>query len=177
MTRLSFFSILLTAVLGVLFIYVAEDIPALGDPDSPPIKYTFLFSVDADGVEKELDQGVLPSRVRETLQKRRFPPSSRIERIPNTKGEWVGYIEKEEPRYPKEEKYYHLRLEGKKLTVFRYAFVVRWIEKGLEETAVPNMVTYGLADYRGYDTLGETTVIFTAGVSVILLLRRRGRLS
>jgi multicomponent Na+:H+ antiporter subunit B len=37
------------------------------------------------------------------------------------------------------------------------------------------MVTYILADYRGYDTLGETTVIFTAGISVILLLRRRGK--
>jgi multicomponent Na+:H+ antiporter subunit B len=35
-----------------------------------------------------------------------------------------------------------------------------------------------LADYRGYDTLGETTVIFTAGIGVMLLLRgarRRGR--
>jgi len=28
-----------------------------------------------------------------------------------------------------------------------------------------------LASYRGYDTLGETTVIFTAGVAVLLLLR------
>lgn len=176
MTRLSFFSILLTAVLGILFIYVAEDIPALGDPESPPIKYTRLFSVGADGAEEELDRGVLPGLVKETLQKRGFPPSSRVERIPDTKGEWVVYIEKEEPHYPKEEKYYHLKLEGNNLTVFRYAFVVRWIEKGLEETAVSNMVTYGLADYRGYDTLGETTVIFTAGVSVILLLRRRSRL-
>lgn len=176
MTRLSFFSILLTAVLGVLFIYVAEDIPALGDPESPPIKYTFLFSVDADRSEKELKQGVLPIRVKDALQKRGFPPLSRLERISAAKPEWVGYIEKEEPRYAKEEKYYHLKLEGKKLTVFRYAFVVRWIEKGLEETAVPNMVTYGLADYRGYDTLGETTVIFTAGVSVILLLRKRSKL-
>jgi multicomponent Na+:H+ antiporter subunit B len=34
------------------------------------------------------------------------------------------------------------------------------------------MVTAVLASYRGYDTLGETTVIFTAGISVILLLRR-----
>ena len=30
-----------------------------------------------------------------------------------------------------------------------------------------------LADYRGYDTLGETTVIFTAGIGVMLLLRGR----
>jgi len=48
----------------------------------------------------------------------------------------------------------------------------RYIAKALEETEVPNIVTAILADYRGYDTLGETTVIFTAGVSVILLLRR-----
>jgi len=30
-----------------------------------------------------------------------------------------------------------------------------------------------LASYRGYDKLGETTVVFTAGVGVIALLRRR----
>ncbi len=49
----------------------------------------------------------------------------------------------------------------------------RYIEKTLEETATPNAVTSVLADYRGYDTLGETSVIFTAGVSCILILRRR----
>jgi len=32
-----------------------------------------------------------------------------------------------------------------------------------------------LASYRGYDTLGETTVVFTAGVGVIVLLRRLRR--
>ncbi len=53
----------------------------------------------------------------------------------------------------------------------------RYIEKTEIETATPNMVTSVLADYRGYDTLGETTVIFTAGVSCILLLRRRRKKS
>lgn len=48
----------------------------------------------------------------------------------------------------------------------------RYIEKTMEETDTPDMVTSILADYRGYDTLGETTVIFTAGISVLLLLRR-----
>ncbi len=48
----------------------------------------------------------------------------------------------------------------------------RYIEKSVEETATPNVVTSLLADYRGYDTLGETTVIFTAGIVCILLLRR-----
>lgn len=52
-----------------------------------------------------------------------------------------------------------------------------YIEKTDEEIGVPNIVTAVLASYRGYDTLGETTVIFTAGVGVLLLLaglRRRG---
>jgi multicomponent Na+:H+ antiporter subunit B len=38
---------------------------------------------------------------------------------------------------------------------------------------VPNSVTSLLAAYRGYDTMYETTVIFTAGISMLLLLRRR----
>ena len=38
-------------------------------------------------------------------------------------------------------------------------------------THVPNLVTAVLADYRSYDTMFETAVIFTAGVCLILLLR------
>jgi multicomponent Na+:H+ antiporter subunit B len=38
---------------------------------------------------------------------------------------------------------------------------------------VPNTVTSLLAAYRGYDTMYETTVIFVAGTSMLLLLRRR----
>ena len=41
------------------------------------------------------------------------------------------------------------------------------------ETGVPNVVTAVLASYRGYDTLGETTVIFTAGLGVMILLGMR----
>jgi multicomponent Na+:H+ antiporter subunit B len=47
-----------------------------------------------------------------------------------------------------------------------------YLRHSLEDTATPNVVTSVLADYRGYDTLGETTVIFTAGMACILLLRR-----
>jgi len=50
-----------------------------------------------------------------------------------------------------------------------------YIEKSLEETAVPNIVTAVLADYRGYDTMFETTVIFCAGITVLTLLRRTQR--
>ncbi len=38
---------------------------------------------------------------------------------------------------------------------------------------VPNLVTGVLVSYRSLDTLFETAVIFTAGISVVLLLRRR----
>jgi multicomponent Na+:H+ antiporter subunit B len=37
------------------------------------------------------------------------------------------------------------------------------------------VVTAVLASYRGYDTLGEVTVIFTAGVGVLILLVARSR--
>ena len=50
-----------------------------------------------------------------------------------------------------------------------------YLHHSLEQTATPNVVTSILADYRGYDTLGETSVIFTAGMACILLLRRRRR--
>lgn len=46
----------------------------------------------------------------------------------------------------------------------------QYIEKTPEDIAVPNVVTAVLASYRGFDTLGETMVIFTAGVAVVLLL-------
>ncbi|NJO36053.1 MAG: DUF4040 domain-containing protein [Rhodospirillales bacterium] len=51
----------------------------------------------------------------------------------------------------------------------------RYLKDSVKETMVPNIVTAVLADYRGYDTLGETTVIFTAGIGVLLLLKGRRR--
>jgi len=49
----------------------------------------------------------------------------------------------------------------------------RYLTEGPEKTGVPNVVTVVLASYRSFDTLGETTVVFTAGIGVIALLRRR----
>ena len=46
-----------------------------------------------------------------------------------------------------------------------------YIQKSMEETSVPNVVTAVLADYRGFDTMFETTVIFCAGVACFMLLR------
>ena len=51
----------------------------------------------------------------------------------------------------------------------------RYLEKSPDEIGMPNVVTGVLASYRGYDTLGELTVIFTAGVGVLALLGIRRR--
>ena len=47
-----------------------------------------------------------------------------------------------------------------------------YLNRNYEETHIPNVVTSVLASYRGFDTLGETVVIFTAGIGVLLLLKR-----
>lgn len=58
---------------------------------------------------------------------------------------------------------------------FHTHVIPRYLEQGLKETGVANIVTAVLASYRGYDTLGEVVVIFTAGIGVIALLRRTRR--
>ncbi|MGE4610841.1 MAG: DUF4040 domain-containing protein [Paracoccaceae bacterium] len=53
-----------------------------------------------------------------------------------------------------------------------------YLERSPYEIDIPNVVTAILASYRSYDTLGETAVVFTAGIGVLLLLsglRRRRR--
>lgn len=46
----------------------------------------------------------------------------------------------------------------------------RYLKQSGEEIGIPNVVTSVLASYRGYDTLGEVTVVFTAAIGVLLLL-------
>lgn len=52
-----------------------------------------------------------------------------------------------------------------------------YLEESYGDIGVPNVVTSVLASYRGYDTLGETTVVFTAGIGVLLLLVRGRRIA
>jgi len=58
--------------------------------------------------------------------------------------------------------------------------IPEYIEGTHEIFHIPNVVTAVLGSYRGYDTLGETAVVFTAGIGVLLLIgiagngRRRG---
>jgi len=46
----------------------------------------------------------------------------------------------------------------------------RYIEQSADEVGPPNIVTSVLASYRGYDTMGEVGVVFTAAIGVLLLL-------
>lgn len=47
-----------------------------------------------------------------------------------------------------------------------------YLKVNMQETGIPNVVTAVLGSWRGFDTLGETAVIFMGGVGVLLLLRR-----
>ncbi len=51
----------------------------------------------------------------------------------------------------------------------------RYIEESPKEVGLPNMVTSVLASYRGFDTLGETVVVFSAAIGVLALLGVRRR--
>jgi multicomponent Na+:H+ antiporter subunit B len=50
-----------------------------------------------------------------------------------------------------------------------------YMEGSRNEIGIPNVVTSVLASYRGYDTMGETTVVFTALIGVLLLLTSGGK--
>lgn len=50
--------------------------------------------------------------------------------------------------------------------------VDRYLEKGEEEAGCKNIVTDIILNYRGYDTMGEVTVIFTALCAVLAILKR-----
>jgi len=47
------------------------------------------------------------------------------------------------------------------------------IENAQSEAGANNVVSSVVFDYRGYDTLGEATILFTAVTAVVMLFRRR----
>lgn len=50
-----------------------------------------------------------------------------------------------------------------------------YIARGLADTGAANLVAGVILDYRGYDTLGEATVLFTAIIGATVILRTRSR--
>lgn len=50
-----------------------------------------------------------------------------------------------------------------------------YVREGLTKTGSANLVTAVLLDFRAYDTLGEATILFTAVLGTIVILRKTGR--
>lgn len=50
-----------------------------------------------------------------------------------------------------------------------------YLDHGLSKTGAANLVTSVILDFRAYDTLGEATVLFTAVIGALAVLRRIGR--
>ncbi|MBR9999102.1 MAG: DUF4040 domain-containing protein [Cyclobacteriaceae bacterium] len=50
-----------------------------------------------------------------------------------------------------------------------------YVESGSGPTGSTNLVTGVLLDYRAYDTLGEATILFTAAIGVITVMRMKGK--
>lgn len=196
---------LITAILLIaVSIYAVEDIPAFGDENSAVNKYIKIFTIDADArLVEALNAGTLPEEIKnkiydfgftkgptcEGCQDENYPTleegNYKIEYIEKgtwlggrlyTKGGWDVLIHEGEIFYNEPQQYYFITESDGSLSVYRYNWPVRVTERTEEETFIINAVTSGLADYRGYDTMGEETVILTGAIGVILLLRRRGRL-
>ncbi len=50
-----------------------------------------------------------------------------------------------------------------------------YLTHGMRETGATNLVSSVVLDYRAYDTLGEATILFTAVIGVLAVMRRVGR--
>ena len=50
-----------------------------------------------------------------------------------------------------------------------------YLKEGLPKTGAANIVASVILDYRAFDTLGEATVLFTAVIGVLAIVRRTGR--
>lgn len=50
-----------------------------------------------------------------------------------------------------------------------------YLQEGLAKTGATNIVSSVILNFRAYDTLGEATVLFTAVIGVLTIVRRVGR--
>jgi len=205
MKTLTAFGIIVGLILIGLSVYVEEDLAAYGDENSPVNKHIKLFSIADRGLSQELNESILPDEIKNKIYALGFVngsifPGAQTENYPRldegnyeivwvpngtlkypwfySEGGWDVFIPEGEIYYKEPLKWYFISEvdENGNLSVYRYNWPIRVMEMTEEETGMGNSVTSGLADYRGYDTMGEETVILTGAIGVILLLRRRGRL-
>lgn len=167
--RLHVPALIFTALTGAALIYGTLDMPRFGDPAAPIHHYR---------VPEMMAQTV--GFVNGTPGKQKPPEGFDLDRYRRFDGRVTGPI----PDDPKDTAWREksiLQTEGLMVPQVRAAHEPH-AEEGHHlhppddfNGHVPNSVTSLLAAYRGYDTMFETTVIFTAGISLILLLRRPRR--
>ncbi|MCS7119504.1 MAG: DUF4040 domain-containing protein [Archaeoglobaceae archaeon] len=168
--------------LSLIFFYAITDAPAFGDKNSPANKYVLLFSLKAEDHVETLNSGNVPHKIKEKIEGMGFSRANNFQELEKnyvvlpTEDGWDVLVETYELYYHEPIKLYFIKKDGNELEVYRYNWPVRVLEKTVEETGIYNAVTSGLADYRGYDTMFEEIVIFTAAVCVVMLIRKRGKL-
>ena len=93
-------ALLFVILLGALFIYVAEDIPAFGDPNSPANRWINLsIGIETGGnVKESLNHGVVPDALAHEIKNRGLPlpEGYKVER----EGEGLSLIHISEPTRP-----------------------------------------------------------------------------
>jgi len=120
------------------------------------VDVAFTEAAVGAGISTVLMLGTLALTFREERPKRRFSPVPLV--VVLVTGAALVYGTLDMPHF------------GDADAPIHHHVAPRYIDDSPNEVGPPNMVTSVLASYRGYDTLGETTVIFTAGISVMVLL-------
>ena len=167
--------LLVVSITGAALIYGTLNMPLYGDPNAPvhlrvapryikesekeigvPNMVTSVLAMF--GISTLLMLGALAL----TTSKQKLPSKSNIAPllVVSITGAALIYGTLNMPLYGDPNAPVHLRVAP------------RYIKESEKEIGVPNMVTSVLASYRGYDTLGEVLVVFTASITVLSLLGR-----
>lgn len=162
--RLHLPALLVTILTGAALIYGTFDMPRFGDPNATIHHYR---------VPEMMSQTVAAASGREGKQQ---PPEGyeAPPRMTPTAAEWAGAIHAIDEAEEALEEAQHSasgRIEGEHAGEHHEGAHKHPTDDF--NGHVPNSVTSLLAAYRGFDTMFETTVIFTAGMALIMLLRRR----
>jgi len=150
-SRVNWGALLVVVVTGSFLIYGTLDMPDLGDP-SAPIHNGRVVQQLGQRVGKIDHEGVHMPWQFNSMTEESVPH-------PDEEHPWAEYFAEEYGTQLPAHEPAAERVHGHPLDDFM--------------GHSPNTVTSLLAAYRGYDTMYETAVIFTAGMSLVLLLRRR----
>ncbi|WP_137291588.1 DUF4040 domain-containing protein [Natronorubrum halophilum] len=164
--------ILATAVATALFRDVLSTIIVFGAYSlGMAILYTFLLAPDVAMTEAAIGAGVTTILLLLTIARTARPATDRLlERIDAPAVAVVGALVVVLCTAVLPEMY---AVGDPSAPVWSNPDVTQYyIENAYEDTGVHNAVTAVLAAYRGFDTFGEAVVVFAAGVSTLLVLKR-----